>query len=165
MTAPITAWLILTLCLGLAGIIAIWSRRPTRARPLAVAWIFIASVLAAVALAMALGWPVPYWPGVTVSQGKPQIIGLKLVEGQGIYVLLDVGPGAPRYYSLPWSTETAEALQKAQEEGGDEGELGMHVPALEWSWDESEPQFWAEPQPMMEPKQSAPAAPHFEEDA
>jgi hypothetical protein len=146
MTAPITAWLILTLCLGLAGIIAIWSRRP----------------LAAVALAMALGWPVPYWPGVTIGEGEPQLLGHKLVEGVGIYVLLDVGPGAPRYYSMPWSTETAEALQKAGEEAGGDGEHGMHVPAMEWSWDESEPQFWATPQPMMPPKQAQPAAPHFE---
>jgi hypothetical protein len=163
MTAPITAWLVLTLCLGLAGIIAIWSRRPTRARPLAVAWLITASPLAAVALAMALGWPVPYWPGVTIGQGEPQLLGHKLVEGVGIYVLLDVGPGAPRYYSMPWSTKTAEALQKAGEEAGDEGEHGMHVPALEWSWDESEPQFWSQPQPMMEPKAAQPTAPHFEE--
>jgi hypothetical protein len=166
MTQPITAWLILTLCLALMGIIAIWSRRPTRARPLAVAWLIIASPLAAVALAMALGWPVPYWPGVTVPEGEHTIIGYKLSEGEGIYILLDVGGSAPRYYRLPWKNSTAEALQNAQGEGegdgeGEAGEFGMSVPGLEWSWDDSEPQFWAEPQPMMPPKQAQPAAPVF----
>jgi hypothetical protein len=65
---------------------------------------------------------------------------------------------------MPWSNKTAEALQKAGEEAGEEGEHGMHVPAMEWSWDEGEPQFWSEPQPMMPPKQASPAAPHFEGD-
>lgn len=160
MTQTITAWLILTLCLGLLASLAIWSRRPTHARGLAVASFLASMPLAALALAMALGWPIPYWPGVTVPEGDHQLLGHKLVEGVGIYVLLDVGD-VPRYYSLPWSIATAEALQKSQEEGS-EGEHGMHVPGLEWSWDSGEPQFWAAPQPMMPPKQATAPAPHFE---
>jgi hypothetical protein len=167
MTATITAWLALTMGLGLMASIAIWSRRPTHARGLAVASFIPGSALAAVALAMALGWPIPYLPGITVPEGEHTIIGFKMAEGEGIYILLDTGGSAPRYYRLPWKNSTAEALQNAQGEGegdgeGESGEFGMSVPGLEWSWDDNEPQFWAAPQPQMPPKQAGPAAPHFE---
>ena len=170
MTAPITAWLILVLCLGGMATIAIWARGITRARGLSVAAFLAASPIAAGALSMALGQPLPYWPGITVSEGDHTIIAYKLVENEAIYIWLDTGLDAPRYYSLPWSTKTAEALQKAQGEGeGDgeqgEGEFGVHTPGLEWSWDDSEPQFWATPQPQMPPKAAQEPAPHFEEPA
>jgi hypothetical protein len=167
MTAPITAWLILVLCLGGMATIAIWSRGITRWRGRSVGGFIISMFLCAGALSMALGQPLPYWPGITVSEGEHTIIAYKLVENEAIYIWLDTGLDAPRYYSLPWSTKTAEALQKAQGEGeGDgeqgEGEFGVHTPGLEWSWDDSEPQFWATPQPQMPPKQAQEPAPHFE---
>ena len=58
----------------------------------------------------------------------------------------------PRGYVLPWSTELAEQLQKAQREA-DEGqtELRMSRP-FEPSLDDREPKAYALPQPAMPPK-------------
>lgn len=158
---PAVSWLAITAALGGMASLAIWSRKLTRARGLSVAAFLLASPLAAIATAQALGWAIPYWPGITVPPGKHLLLGHKLDEPRAIYVLLDIGDGSPRHYSLEWSTKTAEAIQKAAEEGA-EGEHGMHVPTFEWAVEPSPPQFWAAPQPMMPPKAQQEPAPHFE---
>jgi hypothetical protein len=59
-------------------------------------------------------------PAFDLPQGEHVVLGLKIDEPRAIYVLLD-GP-EPRYYRLPYSDETAKALQDAAyaaEEGGE----------------------------------------------
>lgn len=164
MSATVTAWLVITFVLGLLATLAIWARGFSRSRGLAVGAFLLASPAAAAALGVTLGWPVPYVQGVTVPEGKHSILGVKMLLGQGIYILLDIGDGEPRYYKLPWSNKSAEELQGAQEEGGEEGEVGLIVPPFEWSWDQGEPKFYALPQPKMLPdKPLQEAAPNFEQ--
>ena len=81
MTAAVTSWLILSIIFGALANIAIWSRRPTRWRGMSVAAFLVAMLAAAVALGAPLGRAIPYWPGITVPEGKHPLIGHKLVEG------------------------------------------------------------------------------------
>lgn len=163
MNATVTAWLILTLIVGIPTTLTIWARRPSRARGLAVGAFLLASPMAAAALGFSLGWPVPYVPGVTVPEGKHTILGVKMLIDQGIYILLDIGDGEPRYYQLPWSNLKGNELQAALDEPG-EGNVGVVVPPFEWSWDQNEPKFYADPQPKMLPdKPREEPAPNFEQ--
>lgn len=56
--------------------------------------------------AVTLGHPATHLPN-----GEHVVLGLKIDEPRAIYVLLDGAP--PRYYRLPYSDETAKALQDA----------------------------------------------------
>ncbi|HKY87625.1 MAG TPA: hypothetical protein VJL90_12755 [Pseudorhodoplanes sp.] len=162
MTATVTSWLILTGILGLSASLAIWARGASRARGLAVLAFVLATPISGAALATALGWAIPYWPGITVPEGEHPLLGVKMVEGEAIYILLDIGDGEPRYYRLPWSIETAQKLQSAQEGAGEDGEVGLKVPPFDPSLDELGPMFYADPQEAMPPKPVQPEAPHFE---
>ena len=164
MSLTVTAWLVLTFILGLLATLAIWARGFSRARGLAVGAFLLASPAAAAALAVSLGWPVPYVPGVTVPEGKHPLLGAKMVMGVGIFILLDIGDAEPRYYKMPWSNKSAEELQGAQEEGGEEGEVGVITPPFEFSWDQSPPKFYALPQPKMLPdKPQQETAPNYDQ--
>lgn len=59
-------------------------------------------------------------PAHDLPKGEHVVLGLKIDEPRAIYVLLD--GQEPRYYRLPYSDETAKALQDAAyaaEEGGE----------------------------------------------
>lgn len=59
-------------------------------------------------------------PAFDLPNGEHVVLGLKIDEPRAIYVLLD--GQEPRYYRLPYSDETAKALQDAAyaaEEGGE----------------------------------------------
>ncbi|TPI86430.1 hypothetical protein [Mesorhizobium sp. B2-8-9] len=157
----ITVWLVLTAILAAMALIAIWARRPTAARTLAVLSLLLFSPIAGAAVWLCLGWPVPYVEGLTVKPGKHMILGVKALIGDGIYVLLDLGGEAPRYYKMPWNDRTAEQMQKALDEraaGGEGSTAGVEVKPFEFSWDTHPPQFWADPQPKVLPDK-----PHQEE--
>lgn len=162
MTATLTAWLILVGLLGLSASLAIWARGASRARGLAVLAFVLATPVSGAALASALGWAIPYWPGITVPAGKHAIVGVKMVEGEAIYILLDIAGGEPRYYRLPWSIETAQKLQGAMEGAGEDGEVGVRTPPFDPSLDELEPLFYAHPQPALPEKGMQEPAPHFD---
>lgn len=164
MTATVTAWLLITLALGGLATIAIWARGISRARGLAVLAFLLASPVAAAALAMALGWPIPLIEGITVAEGKHPVLGAKMIPDVGIYVLLDIGDGAPRYFSLPWSPPAADKLQQAMDEGAEGDGTGIDVPPFEFSWDRREPKFYANPQPKVLPDKPADAAPVFNQE-
>jgi hypothetical protein len=165
MTATLTAWLIITGLLGLSASIAIWARGASRARGFAVLAFVLATPASALALGMSLGWAIPYWPGITIPEGKHALLGVKMVEGQAIFILLDIGTGEPRYYRLPWSIETAQKLQSAQEGAGEGGEVGVKTPPFDPSPDDLGPMFYADPQEASPPKPAQPEAPHFGGDA
>jgi hypothetical protein len=50
-------------------------------------------------------------PAHNLPNGEHVVLGLKIDEPRAIYVLLDGAP--PRYYQLPYSDETAKAMQDA----------------------------------------------------
>lgn len=193
MSYPVTVWLAITVVLGISASLAIWARGFSRARGLAVAAFLLASPVAAISLGFSLGWPVQLVDGVTLAAGDHTIIGAKIVIDEGIYVLIDRGADAPRFFKIPWDPKVADKLQKALDEKGEGGEAGITVqpfkwpwekegkgggqegkPAdgkpvieanpFEWSWDTHEKQFWAKPQPKVLPdKNSPPPAPTYEQ--
>lgn len=149
MSAILIAWLTVTLALSILAWAAIWARGLSRARGLAVAAFLVSLPLSALALSSGLGWPIPYLPGITISAGKHQVLGVKIEEGVAIYVLFD---GAiPRFYRLPWSTETAQSVQDAMEQGKDG--VAANVMPFDFSLDRREPIFYPLPQQPLPPKQ------------
>jgi len=98
MTQALTLWLAFVLA---AGTIAFFG---TKRQAIAFA---IVAILTAPATLLPLGQPSPLSPP---KDGT--VLGSKIDIGRAIYVLLD-GP-TPRYYVLPYSEQTAKALQDAQ---------------------------------------------------
>ena len=111
MTAYVTLWL--AFVAATASVAWFGSKRQ------AIAFALVASATG-VMPAVTLGHPATHLP-----KGEHVVLGLKIDEPRAIYVLLD--GQEPRYYRLPYSDETAKALQDAAyaaEEGG-EGQVVM----------------------------------------
>jgi len=92
------------------------------------------------------------------ADGEARVLGSYMREGEGIYLwLLVPETKEPRYYMLPWDTETASALQKAIEDNAAKHGSGivMRMP-FERSWDKREPMFYPMPQPKMPDKNGEP---------
>jgi hypothetical protein len=84
---------------------------------------------------------------------EAQVLSALPVENEAIYLWL-VMPEAsePCAYVLPWSVEAAQQLQQAMSEAEANGTgVRMTLP-FEPSLDDSEPMFYALPQPAMPPK-------------
>lgn len=148
MNTVIMSWIALTLVLGIAAWIAIWSRRQTRARILGVLTFLAGSPVAFFALAICLGLPMPLIAGVTGPAGDFLVIGQKLVPNEAIYILVDLGK-APRHFVLPWDSGTAKKLQDAadREEG-----MKVKIPPMDFSWERRDPlSFHPLPQPKVLP--------------
>jgi hypothetical protein len=160
MTVVITIWFVLTCLLGLSALIAIWARRPSRARGLSILAFIAASPIAAAALGAALGWPVPLINGVNAPEGTYSVLGSKIIVGKGIYVLIDVG-GEPRYYWLPWSQKESKELQEGLNKAGKDGGVQMTIPPFEWSWDQHQT-FQPLPQQKVIPDKPKPQVQHYE---
>lgn len=144
-------WLGLSVLLGAMALAAAWARRSTVLRALGVAG-FIAGVpVSAVAVGLALGWPVPLIAGLTAPGGETPVIGVKMIVGKGIFIMVDRGNGEPRTYRLPWSRETADRLQNLIDKGsGRRGPKAMMSLPYEPSWN-TKPRFYAPPQPKAVP--------------
>lgn len=153
------AFLVLVLAL-----LAIWSRRQD-AWPARHGSMFLC-VLSLLALAYippsTLGRPLPIrWEIRTFAQMK--VTGVWFIEGEAIFILVDVGLPIPRTYSLPWDDATAqqlsEAMRKAYEDTGKAGAIAK------WNADKNDVevpmQFWPMPQPASPPKQADPEGPFY----
>jgi len=130
-----TAWFLLTLALAAVAGIAVWSRRPTHARVLAVAALVVATPLAYGAMRVALGLPDDRTP----AAGRYDVLGARIDVDVAIYVLLD--GVKPHHYRLPYSVGLANALQQALDAAGssegnaqieitNEGETVAHDPPV-----------------------------------
>ena len=96
--------------LGLT-VATIWSRRNSWVRGAAViAFVATLPVIAANGF-FALSHPAPYQLSI-VPDGKYRVRGVKLVQDKAIYLLLDFGQDAPRYFSFPWSNKLADEIQR-----------------------------------------------------
>lgn len=148
---------------ALPVIAAVWSRRET--------WVRLASVLFFLGMipALAIG-------GATVlGLGKPvsleffaedrdyQVLGSKMIIGEGIYLYLDT-PGQPRTYALPWDQKLADQLQDAINKGGPVVVKGLFDGT---PFDDGlPPVFWAVPQQKaLPPKAEPPRPPRYERGA
>lgn len=138
-----TLWLLLTLALGTVAWLAAWARIPSKARSLSIAGFLVASPVSGVCLLLSMGWAVPLYAGVTMPSGEIEVMGVKLVPEEAIYIM----SGEPRLYVLPWNAKTASKLQRMME--GEEGKgkikaklKGGHAPG----------EFYVEGPPMNVPE-------------
>lgn len=120
-----TAWLSIAAVLGLVVTLAIWARRPSKARGLSVLAFLVSLPVAAISLGSALGYPMPYFHGITIPPGKYKVLGGKIVENVALYVLIEGEDGLPRYVSLPYSTDGANSMQQAMDGAG--GEVQVEI--------------------------------------
>jgi len=161
MTAAATAWLAITFLISAMALIVVWARRQTLYRALAVTIALLSAPAAALALALALGWAVPMVPVLTAPGGDFLVLGTKIVQGEGIFVLLDTGGGEPRHYRLPWGQKLADKLQDILDDPN-KGGVMLKIP-YEPSLDSNAAQFWPLPQPKALPEKPVqPKAKHFE---
>ncbi len=147
---------------GLAALLAsvtIWSPRKVRIKVLAIVMFTLFVPASYMSLTNLLSRPKPAdmeWEQRQLSEAT--VLGAHLREGHSIYVWLQVaGVEEPRSYVLPWSQELAEQLYGARREAESQGTaVKMRRPFIAEE-DESEPVFYAPPQPMPPEKQVAPS--------
>jgi len=110
-------WLALTLSLAAVTAFAAWSRRDTHHRTMAVLALLVAVPVAFYALRVPLGLPDDPTP-----TGKWEVHGARIDVDTAIYVLVSRDGLEPRYFVLPYTTQTANQLQQAMDAAqGDEG--------------------------------------------
>lgn len=138
---------------GLAGI-AVWAPRrlPVRVTALVLAALLMATAYAS--MAELLGNPKPVsmeW--ARAAEAEAVVLGSTVREGEAIYLWLQFdGIAAPKAYVLPWDRNTAQQLQDAQRQAGEQGtDLRMRRP-LSVERNSGEAVFYAEPQPTLPPK-------------
>jgi hypothetical protein len=102
MTQAITLWLGFVLSIG--AITWFGSKRQ------AIAFLLVAILTAPTAF-ITLGHAAPWQP----TNGQYKVLGARIDVDKAIYVLLDAGNGEPRYYRLPYTAQTANQLQAAQD--------------------------------------------------
>jgi len=139
---------------GLAGI-AIWAPRAFRIKLVALGMTAVLLPLVYLSLAELLGRPKPVafeWNPIAFTEAN--VVAADLREGEAIYLWLRVdGADAPRAYALPWNLNTARQLYAAQQAAEVHGtpvrvrRIGSSEPD-----DESEPMFYAAPQPRAPSK-------------
>ena len=134
---------------SLAGI-AVWAPRALRVKLIALTMTALLLPLMYLSLAELLGRPKPVafeWNQIAFTEAN--VVAADLREGEAIYLWLRAdGAEAPRAYALPWNLNTARQLYAAQQAAEAQGtpvrvrRIGSSGPD-----DESEPMFYAAPQP------------------
>lgn len=142
---------------GLAAalsLISIWAPRRLLVKGTALATSILFLPLGYASLVDLLSKPKPvameWWLS---SAGEAEVLASRLVEGEGIYLWLQLPEVAePRAYVLPWDRAAAEELQRASREAEQNGGgVQMRLP-FESSLDDREQKFYAQPQPAPPPK-------------
>jgi hypothetical protein len=155
---------VLAVVLLVAALLVVWTRRRTWIRALAIPAALVAAVSSTGVLLESLGYAVPLINGLTVPSGEIEMLSVKLLVGEGIFVTADL-PAGPRLYWMPWNKKMADSLQEMMEDKANEGgKFTMVVPPFEMSWDQHAPSFRALPQPKFlpdKPPSQGPQAPHF----
>ena len=142
--------------------VAIWSRRETRVRGLAVlGFVFILGALGPASLET-LGWHRPHWAAVRLN-GDVVVLSFKLVRGEAIYLYVDAGPGQPRAISLPWSDKKAQKFQDKQRLSLRQGHKGkFRMRFFSDLWSPKTPEFVTPPPLRVRPpKPPAPSPPRY----
>lgn len=146
MIAIATTWLALALLLATFS----WFAK----RQMIAIFLPVVAVLAAAALYVPLGRPIPLSP----KAGHYTVLGAKVVPNVAIWVLLDDGVSEPRYYRLKYSNTDANALQQAEDAGnGQPGSVKMQVgPDGGASYDGPPPVSGEPPKPVEQPALNLP---------
>lgn len=161
-------WALLTfLAAAGAASMAVWSRKDTKARALAVALFLAAGPLAVLTSLSSMSHPAPLISGITIPSGNFELLYVDFKVYEAIYILLDT-PHHPRWYELPWDEKLAGELQAAMGRDGARGagDTGgmFKIPRFDHSWNKNEPQFLPMPQPSQMPPKAdeAPEVPLYE---
>lgn len=141
-----------------AGFLLLISRLLTHRWRYAAAAAGVSMVLVGlVASSELLSWPKPTKLEILRQYVEEiDIIAARLIEGKGIYILAQLpDEEIPRYYTLPWDQETADALRRGMT---DKRGMKMRRP---FSWDRSwehrdEPRLYVPPPEKMPPKAGQP---------
>lgn len=116
MTHSLLLWLAFVLAIGIVA-----ATNPKRRQAIAFAIVAAATISIPVA---ALSYPSPWLPS-----GPQTVLGARIDVGKAIYVMLDGSSsagGEPRLFVLPYSEQTAQQLQEAQDGTADgEGTVVM----------------------------------------
>lgn len=159
MDTSLTAWLVIVLITGGLASLAIWSRTRSFVRGLAIVLFAVGIPATGLAALSGLGSAAPPIPGINIPGGDFKVLGIKLIEGEAIYALIDT-IGEPTYLRFPWDQDQAEKLQDMMDDPNNGG-IVVQIP-YEFSWDDNPPQFHPLPVPMdPPPKPPAKKAPHF----
>lgn len=144
------SWLALSTALCTVTSLAVWSRRPTQARGLAVAALLAIVPISGGLLLIQRGWAAPIVPYLAeLPDGEIEVHGFRLIPEVAIYLWLDV-EGEPRAFVLPWNAGAASQLQRLGEKGeGVKAKKRVGNPKE----DESELEFHGEPQKPLPEKQ------------
>jgi hypothetical protein len=153
-----THWFVIAATMvGLLATIAIWAPRSVKLKVCALFCATMFLPLGYISLNDILSRPKPISLESAHKQlPEVQIVSAVMKEDVGIYLWLQLPDIAePRSYKLPWSTETAKQLHKAQQDAEAKGtEVKMKKP-FEKNVDNREAVFYAAPQPQP-PAKAAP---------
>lgn len=141
---------------------AIWSRRDSHWRWIGVLAFILAIPTIGWAYADSLGRHRPLILATHLLGGEHKILAAKFEENVRIWVYVDTGRGAPWPIELPWSTETADKIQRAMEKApeGQEGQfMGRFVG--EHSWNIELVPHPIPQKPALPPKRAPQAAPQL----
>lgn len=103
-------WLITFLILVSMSWLLVVSKLSSIARGLSVVLVLLTLPTLGYTILTTLGHPIHSKYSILLSYDRGEILGYKLVEGTGIYLLLDVGE-EPVYFVVPWDADRAQALQ------------------------------------------------------
>ncbi len=145
---------VVVLTAALAGI-AIWAPRALRLKLTALGMTALLLPLTYLSLTELLGRPKPVdleWNQTVFTDAN--VLAADLREGEAIYLWLQAdGASAPRAYALPWNLTVARQLYAAQQSAQIEGTpLRMRRNSSNQPDEDSEPMFYAPPQPRLPSK-------------
>jgi hypothetical protein len=150
-----THWFVIAAAMvGLLATIAIWAPRSLKLKVSALICATLFLPLGYISLNDILSRPKPMSLESAHKQlEEVQIISATMKEDVGIFLWLQLPEvSEPRSYKLPWSTEVAKQLHKAQQDAEAKGtEVKMKKP-FEKNIDNREAIFYAAPQPAPPPK-------------
>ena len=137
--------------------IAVWSRRRTLWKAVAVGLLAALVVIGYFSYSMLLSRPKMLAAGMDGVSGA-RVLSAALHEDEAIYLWLSI-EGTPRFYALPWDQETAQRLQAVMRETRRSGHDVMIRSAEEVAGDEAEApedspevnSFYAVPAPFLLP--------------
>ena len=136
--------------------VAVWAPRVLSLKLVALVLAGVLMLTAHVSLVELLGRPKPVtleW--VMEATGEATVLGASMRENEAIYLWLAFdGDSEPRAYVVPWRLQTAKELQKATQQAQAEGTTVRMRRPFESTSDDSEPLFYAEPQPELPTKTS-----------
>lgn len=128
---PVWLAIVIIALFAAAAFLAIWTRRDTRGRAMAMVLFAVGIPTTAAAMVESLGHHKPVDLAWDLPAGEHLVLAAKLVQDRAIYLYLDDPERVePRPLVLPWSNEQANAMQRAID-GAPDGMEGKFIVKLD----------------------------------